>query len=147
MRALTYTNPPGFSGVGLVNTARWRSLVHPSTALHADAAGIAGAYALLLGRRALLAREIRERATEECANGDDLVLGSPVRFGRGFQLPTDTRRFGPHDAAFGHWGAGGSLGFCDPEAGLAFGYAMNRMGSGWQNERNRALVDALYGCL
>jgi CubicO group peptidase (beta-lactamase class C family) len=24
-----------------------------------------------------------------------------------------------------HFGAGGSLGFCDPEADLAFGYVMN----------------------
>jgi len=44
-------------------------------------------------------------------------------------------------------GAGGSLGFCDPEPGLAFGYVMNQMGPRWQNPRTRALVDAVYACL
>ncbi len=147
MRERAYANPPGFSGIGLVNTPPWRSLVHPSTALHADAAGVAGAYALLLGKNALLSREILGRAVEECSHGEDLVLGGTTRFARGFQLPTETRRLGPHEGAFGHWGAGGALGFCDPEAGIAFGYVMNQMGEGWQNPRNRRLVDALYECL
>ncbi len=47
----------------------------------------------------------------------------------------------------GVFGAGGSLGFCDPQASVAFGYAINTMGPRWQNPRNRALIDALYGCL
>jgi hypothetical protein len=39
------------------------------------------------------------------------------------------------------------LGFCDPEVGLAFGYAINTMGPRWQNPRNQALIDACYDCL
>ena len=51
-------------------------------------------------------------------------------------------------AAFGHVGAGGSLGFADPVEGLAFGYSMNRMGNGIMlNERGQALVDATYRAL
>jgi hypothetical protein len=42
---------------------------------------------------------------------------------------------------------GGSVGFADPDAGLAFGYVMNRSVPGWLNSRNRALIDALYTCL
>ena len=51
-------------------------------------------------------------------------------------------------AAFGHAGAGGSVGFADPETRLAFGYSMNRMGAGiLLNERGQALVDATYRAL
>jgi CubicO group peptidase (beta-lactamase class C family) len=45
-------------------------------------------------------------------------------------------------------GAGGSLGFADPECQLAFGYTMNRMGlSILLNERGQSLVDATYRAL
>ena len=50
-------------------------------------------------------------------------------------------------ATFGHFGAGGSLGFADPENTIAFGYVMNQMGPRWQNPRTRALVDAVYESL
>jgi CubicO group peptidase (beta-lactamase class C family) len=50
--------------------------------------------------------------------------------------------------AFGHGGAGGSLGMADPECGLAFGYSMNKMGAGiLLNERGQTLVDATYRTL
>src|SRR5437016_10504273 len=69
--------------------------------------------------------------------------------GRGRRRPLGwlERPLGPNAGAFGHFGAGGSLGFCDPEADLAFGYVMNDMGPRWQNPRNRALIDAVYACL
>ena len=51
-------------------------------------------------------------------------------------------------AAFGHVGAGGSLGFADPEARLSFGYVMNRQGAGiLLNDRGQSLVDAVYRAL
>jgi CubicO group peptidase (beta-lactamase class C family) len=49
--------------------------------------------------------------------------------------------------AFGHFGAGGSVGLCDPDAGVAFGYVTSQMGPRWQNPRNRALIDAIFTCL
>ena len=46
-----------------------------------------------------------------------------------------------------HPGAGGSLGFADPENGIGFGYVMNQMEAGvLPGERARALVDTLYSC-
>jgi CubicO group peptidase (beta-lactamase class C family) len=51
-------------------------------------------------------------------------------------------------AAFGHPGAGGSLAFADPEAGIAFGYVMNQMQLGLTGDRRtETLVAALYDCL
>ena len=51
-------------------------------------------------------------------------------------------------AAFGHVGAGGSIGFADPSARMSFGYSMNRMGPGiLMNERGQTLVDAAYQSL
>jgi CubicO group peptidase (beta-lactamase class C family) len=51
----------------------------------------------------------------------------------------------PH--GFGHFGAGGSLGFCDPDEGVAFGYVTSDMGPRWQNPRNRALTEAVFASL
>jgi CubicO group peptidase (beta-lactamase class C family) len=70
-----------------------------------------------------------------------------VSFGLGFQPTRPDRPFGPNAGSFGHFGTGGALGFADPIAGVAFGYVMNAVKPRWQNDRNRALVDALYSCL
>ena len=67
--------------------------------------------------------------------------------GLGFQPTRPDRPFGRNPGRFGHFGTGGALGFADPVAGLAFGYAMNSVKPRWQNSRNRALVDAVYECL
>ncbi|MEM9562510.1 MAG: serine hydrolase domain-containing protein [Actinomycetota bacterium] len=90
------------------------------------------------------------------ATGCDATLLLPTRFGLGFMKSMDNRRrpAGERDsavlssAAFGHVGAGGSIGFADPAAGLSFGYVMNQMGNGiLLNERGQALVDATYRAL
>ena len=53
--------------------------------------------------------------------------------------------FGPSISAFGHPGAGGSLGFADPENRLGFAYVMNQMESGvLPKSRALAMVHALY---
>jgi CubicO group peptidase (beta-lactamase class C family) len=92
----------------------------------------------------ILDRETLELATIEHSSGEDLVTQRPSRFGLGFQLTQAERPLGPNAGAFGHFGAGGSLGFCDPQSGIAFGYVTNDMGPRWQNPRNRALIDAIY---
>ena len=90
------------------------------------------------------------------ASAVDAVLLVGLRFSLGFMKSSDNRR-GPagardsvilSEAAFGHAGMGGSLGFADPAARLSFGYAMNKQGRGvLLNDRGQALVDAVYRAL
>jgi CubicO group peptidase (beta-lactamase class C family) len=145
MLRATYFNPPGFSGSGVVNTPAWRRAEIPSTNGHASARGVARFYSGVLG--GVLAAETVAALCEVRADGHDLVLGRPSRFGTGFQLPQPERAFGTGPRAFGHFGAGGSLGFADPDVALAFGYVMDQMGPRWQSPRTRALLDALAACL
>ncbi len=149
MALLAYVNPPDFSGHGVVNTAAWRTAEIPSANAHASAAGVAGLYAALAaggsldGCRVVDATALAE-ATEEQVYGADLVLHRPSRFGLGFQLTHAERPLGRGPRCFGHFGAGGSVGFCDPDTGLAVGYVTNQMGPRWRNPRNQALMDASY---
>ena len=90
------------------------------------------------------------------ATGEDATLMIPTRFALGFMKSMDNRAWRrarnlPDDEdsallpadAFGHVGAGGSIGFAAPASGLSFGYAMNRQGPGLLlNPRGQALVDA-----
>jgi CubicO group peptidase (beta-lactamase class C family) len=143
-----YFNPPDFSGAGVVNTAAWRSAQVPSANAHATATGIARLYApLAAGGGAVVDGGALAAATRQQVYGDDLVLQRPSRFGLGYQLTHPEREFGPGPACFGHFGAGGSVGFCDPDARLALGYVTSQMGPRWRNPRNRALIDACYSCL
>jgi CubicO group peptidase (beta-lactamase class C family) len=87
------------------------------------------------------------------ATNRDATLLIPTRFAMGFMVSMDNRRVPGADSAvlgehaFGHVGAGGSIGFADPAQGLAFGYSMNQMGPGiLLNERGQSLVDAAYAC-
>ena len=144
----TYNNPLGTSGGGTVNTTEWRLAEIPSTNTHASARGIERIYReLAAGGGSLLSALGLDEALTETSNGHDVVLERNSRFGRGFQIPLPERGFGPNPSAFGHFGAGGSVGFCDPSTGVAFGYVMNQMGPRWQNPRNRALMEAVFSCV
>ena len=152
MRHHAYANPSGLSGFGMINTAAWRAGEIPSANAHATAAGVARVYAALAAGGAIDGVRVVDSgalaaATAEQVYGQDLVLQRPSRFGLGFQLTHPERSFGPGRLAFGHFGAGGSVGFCDPDAGIAFGYVTGQMGPRWQNPRNRALIDAVYASL
>ncbi len=152
MRWKAYWNPPGFSGAHWVNTAEWRLAELPSTNGHGNARSVARIYAALAKGGALngvriLGEAMLREGTAEHSCGHDLVTEHPARFGLGFQLTQPERPMGAGVRSFGHFGAGGSLGFCDPDADLAFGYVTNDMGPRWQNPRNRALMEAVYASL
>ena len=95
----------------------------------------------------------RMRRVSSAANRD-ATLCIATRFAMGFMVSMDNRSRPDTDSvilgehAFGHVGAGGSIGFADPSCGLAFGYSMNRMGKGiLLNDRGQSLVDATYRIL
>jgi CubicO group peptidase (beta-lactamase class C family) len=57
---------------------------------------------------------------DECFRG-------PAKFSLGFMKPSETFRFGQAHA-YGAPGAGGSMGYADPQVGIGYGYVTNRMG-------------------
>lgn len=120
--------------------------------------GLAGMYAPLAnGGGKLVGKDTLARMGRVAmATHEDATLLIPSRFALGYMKSMDNRvlKDEPNsscimgDAAFGHVGMGGSLGFADPEARMSFGYNMNRMGAGiLLNNRGQALVDAAYTSL
>jgi CubicO group peptidase (beta-lactamase class C family) len=152
MRAGAYLNPADLSGLGIINSRGWRAAEVPSTNGHGNARAVARLYAALAGDGKLDGVHILSPATIEMAiaeqvYGEDVVLQRPTRFGLGFQLTMPERRLGPGPRSFGHFGAGGSLGFADPDAHVAFAYAMNQGRGGWQHKHVRHLIDLVYEAL
>jgi len=79
---------------------------------------------------------------------DDLVLRAETSFSLGFMKPSPVYDFASSRHAFGTPGAGGSFGFADPDARLAMGYVMNKMGVYLVDDpREKALRDAVYRAL
>jgi CubicO group peptidase (beta-lactamase class C family) len=144
MEMLSYFNPPGFSSMGVVNTAAWRAAEVPSTNGHGSARGVARVYAALLEPGRLLSADLLAEATSPQSVGYCPILHEDVTFGLGFKPTVPRRPFGPNPGSFGHFGTGGAVGFADPEAGVAFGYVMNHVIPRWQSTRNRSLMDAFY---
>jgi CubicO group peptidase (beta-lactamase class C family) len=86
---------------------------------------------------------------EEQANGTDLVIGIPVRFGIGYGLSQPVSF--PHipDGRVCHWGGyGGSSIVVDLDRRMTFSYVMNRMEAGIVgDERGTSLLRATYAAL
>jgi CubicO group peptidase (beta-lactamase class C family) len=75
----------------------------------------------------------------------DLVLRVPAVYSLGYCKPTPLWPFGSSaDTAFGTPGNGGSFGFADPDTGIGYCYAPNRLGFGLVDPRETAVRDALY---
>jgi CubicO group peptidase (beta-lactamase class C family) len=122
-----------------------------------NARSLARFYAALVGgvehgpSEPLLTPEQVDAARTCQTEGADAVLSFP-----GIELPTTiglgfwtSSAFAPYggERSFGHSGAGGSVGFADPEARLAGGYVMNRMMQGLAGDpRSRGLIQASYEC-
>ena len=87
--------------------------------------------------------ETVDRAIVPQVSGPDSVLIFPIPFALGFMTHSDMSPF-LGGRSFGHGGAGGSLGFADPDRSIGGGYVMNKMHMGLTGDpRNIALLDAV----
>lgn len=137
-----------FADTAVFNTRAVRAAEVPAANGVADARSIARMYAAMIGEvdgvRLLSAGRL-ERATRRRTSGPNRVLlGLDIQFGLGFMVPSTVVAVGG-PRSFGHFGAGGSMGWADPDAGLAFGYVMNRMHLGLAGDvRSARLIEATY---
>jgi CubicO group peptidase (beta-lactamase class C family) len=132
------------------NTRELHATEWPAANGITNAGSLARMYAATVGEvdgiRILGDATMRAASAEE-RNGPDRTLIADTRFAMGFMLNNDiVPLLGPN--AFGHAGAGGSLGQADPDLGVGYGYVMNQMLSGVTGDpRTIRLNDAVHSCL
>ena len=147
-RAMAQIDPGEF------NTPTFRSAEIPSINGIGTARSVARLFGALArggtvdGVRLLSAEALADATTEQWSGTEDL-LGHTRRMALGFILGLPGHiAMGPSARAFGHTGAGGAIGFADPDAKVGFAYAPNCMYSGpGISPRLQSIVDAFYGCL
>jgi CubicO group peptidase (beta-lactamase class C family) len=152
---LMVANTGGYMNPGECDNRAAHIAEIPAAGGISNARGLAGLYVPLAnGGGGLVPESYVDRMGAVDSAGWDTVLMMPTRWGLGFAKAVDNRHLAPEssvilsDAAFGHPGMGGSLGFADPKARISFGYAMNKQGTGvGLNERVQSLVDAAYKSL
>ena len=153
-------NPPLMDRLPAINNERaWRAAEFPAANGHATARSLARVYGALANGGDIdgihvLNPETVEAATVEQWAGPEHVslqmgLEFPMRFALGWILNTEqTMPLGPNPQAFGHAGAGGSVGCADPQSGIAFGYTMNQMKNEFTEDyRYWRLLKAVYAAL
>jgi CubicO group peptidase (beta-lactamase class C family) len=139
------------AGAGYYNTDEFRRGVFPSSNGHGNARAVARIYAALSLDGTIDGVEILkpgsiERLREEQWDGICGMTDRHFRYGEGFFLGgVPLAPLGPNRKAFGHPGAGGALGFADPENKIAFSYSPNFMcGGAGVGDRCEALVKAVF---
>lgn len=129
------------------NDPAYRAAELPGSGGISTARALARVYAAMIGRvdngSRLFAPATLALARSEESSGPDRVLVVSTRFGLGFMLHGPSAPLlGP--GSFGHPGRGGSLGFADPESGVALGYVTNALQKGvTADPRAQALVRAV----
>lgn len=152
MVGAAFNNPPIRHGAH--NTQDWREAELPAANGHGNARALARIYGALAcggavdGTRILEPESILRARTEQCAGPDATLANLPMRYGLGYMLRTDFMPLSPSPNAFGHPGAGGSIGMADPDAGVGFGYVMNKMSMGLVGgPTGFAVIKAFYEAL
>jgi CubicO group peptidase (beta-lactamase class C family) len=148
MSTRAFTNPPSI--MTSTNKPEWRRMQQPAANGHGNARSLAGFYSGLLDGQ-LLESELLAELTREHAVGEDKTLLTRTRFGLGCMLDQPevaNATYGMGPRAFGHPGAGGSIGFADPERDVAFGFVTNNLGPFvLMDPRAQKLARLLADCL
>ena len=148
MSTRAFTNPPSI--MTSTNKPEWRRMQQPAANGHGNARSLAGFYSGLLDGQ-LLESELLAELTREHAVGEDKTLLTRTRFGLGCMLDQPeiaNATYGMGPRAFGHPGAGGSIGFADPERDVAFVFVTNNLGPFvLMDPRAQKLARLLADCL
>ena len=143
-RALS--EPGGSLTPSVMNTEAMRKASIPSLGAIGTADSLARFYSLMATDGAgIFQPETLATMRITLAKGTDRVLVDETSFSPGF-MTNDYGVYGAGKSSFGHPGAGGSLGFADPELGIGFAFIPSAMHPGaLPGTRTQKLVQALYG--
>jgi len=135
-----------------LNSEHIRKGIFPAFGGHGNARGVATIYAALAGGGQLngvriLSEAAVERASRLVWEGKCYMTGWNLRMGLGFEKNSPYYiPMGDNPSAFGKFGSGGAIGFCDREKNLSFSYATNFQCEGAGiGERSRLLTRAAAG--
>lgn len=148
----TFTGPPMHASHA--NTAEWRRADMGGVNGHGNARSVARVMSVISrggevdGVR-LLRPETIDLIFDQQADGPDLVLGVPLRWGIGYGLPKpETLPYVPEGRICFWGGWGGSLIIMDLDRRMTISYMMNRMAPGIiGSDRSAAYVSAVYASL
>lgn len=156
LSARAFASPKGLNSVSSMNSPEARAASLPAFGGIGTAAALARFYGMLacggeMDGRLFFTREEIGRMISPLVNGLDQVLKIDTSFSAGLMKDPVTAGqvksrsiFGASREAFGHPGAGGSLGFADPASGIGFAYVMNQMTPGvFPNEKALLMTAAL----
>jgi CubicO group peptidase (beta-lactamase class C family) len=140
-----------FSEAGAWNSREVHAAEVPAANGICDARSLARLYAACVGEvdgiRVLTGDQVADAVTQRTEGPNRVLMGLDVQFGLGFMVTSSIIPLGG-PRSFGHFGAGGSVGWADPDAELAFGYVMNKMDIGLAGDvRSSSLINACYAAI
>jgi CubicO group peptidase (beta-lactamase class C family) len=149
----TFTGP--ISDPNAANTDAWRRAELGAVNGHGNARSVALIQSVVANGGSaegltLLSTDTIKVIFDEQANGVDLVLGIPLRFGIGYGLPQpETLPYLPNDPGICFWGGwGGSMIIVDTTRKMTLAYMMNRMSPGIiGSPTSAALITAAYAAM
>ena len=151
-RSISNPSELGVKGLRNYNKPMVRTAELPWVNAFVSASGLAKIYGAMAQGGTLGSASIFEQGVlkplesrQSWSERDNVVL-KPLGFSQGFvkDLPN---LFSPNLETYGHPGAGGSVGFADPVAGVGFSYVMNKMDFRIRSPRCLRLCKVLYECL